>query len=54
MPAVNTLIFSMMLSKLHKLKRVVWIGVHVDAPEYMQMCEVRIGFKVYSCVLESI
>lgn len=39
MPAVNTLIYSIMLSQLHNLKRVIWIGIHIDAPEYMQMCE---------------
>ncbi|CDW82638.1 pantothenate kinase mitochondrial [Stylonychia lemnae] len=39
MTAVNILIFSNMIVKLHNLKKVVWIGVHVDLLEYMQMSE---------------
>jgi len=32
-----------MLAKMHNLKHVVWIGVHIDLLEYMQMSES--GFK---------
>eukprot|EP00347_Sterkiella_histriomuscorum_P019825 403340156 len=39
MTAVNILIFSSMIVRLHKIKNVVWIGVHVDVLDYMQMCE---------------
>jgi hypothetical protein len=40
MVAVNILIYSNMLSKIHSLKHVVWIGSHVDILHYMQMSEV--------------
>lgn len=42
MVAVNILIYSSMLAKMHNLKHVVWIGVHIDILEYMQMSEVYI------------
>jgi hypothetical protein len=35
MTAVNTLIYSNMVAKLEGIKKVVWIGVHVDIMEYM-------------------
>jgi hypothetical protein len=41
MTAVNLLLFSEVISNLHNLKRVVWIGVHIDILEYMKMSEVR-------------
>ena len=41
MTAVNLLLFSEVISTLHNLKRVVWIGVHIDILEYMKMSEVR-------------
>lgn len=51
MTAVNILIFSSMIVKLHNIKNVVWIGVHVDVLPYMQMCEVRIlNIKYYKCI----
>ena len=45
MTAVNLLLFSEVISNLHNLKRVVWIGVHIDVLEYMKMSEVRPHFK---------
>jgi hypothetical protein len=30
-----------MIAKIEKLTRVVWIGIHIDVLEYMQMSEVR-------------
>ena len=39
MSAVNVLIFSSMIAKIHGLQRVVWIGLHIDMPQYMEMCE---------------
>lgn len=37
--AANNLIFSRLVAKLENIKRVVWIGSHIDLPEYMQMSE---------------
>lgn len=37
--AANVLIFSRLAAKLENIKRVVWIGNHVDLPEYMLMSE---------------
>lgn len=39
MTAVNLLIFSNVVAKLQGLKRVVWIGLHIDILEYMKMSE---------------
>ncbi len=39
MTCVNLLIFSNVTAKLHNLKRVVWIGLHIDVLEYMKMSE---------------
>jgi hypothetical protein len=48
MTAVNLLLFSEVISNLHNLKRVVWIGVHIDVLEYMKMSEVKWFFdKLY-------
>jgi len=44
MISVNLIIYSSMLAKMHNLKHVVWIGVHIDLLEYMQMSEVRNDF----------
>ena len=41
MISANLNIYSSMLAKMHNLKYVVWIGVHIDILEYMQMSEVR-------------
>ena len=35
--SANNLIFSRLVAKLENIKRVVWIGTHIDLPEYMQM-----------------
>ena len=40
MTAVNLLKYSDMVAKLQGLKRVVWIGLHVDILEYIKMSEV--------------
>ena len=45
MTAVNLLLFSEVISNLQNLKRVVWIGVHIDVLEYMKMSEVRVIFS---------
>ena len=37
MVSVNTLMISKMLAELQNIKQVVWIGVHIDILEYMQM-----------------
>jgi len=37
--SANILIFSKMIAQQHNIKRVVWIGTHVDMVEYMSMCE---------------
>ena len=39
MVSVNTLMFSKSLAKIEKIKNVVWIGVHIDILEYMQMSQ---------------
>lgn len=39
MTAVNLLIFSNVVAQQHGLKRVVWIGLHIDILEYMKMSE---------------
>jgi type II pantothenate kinase len=39
MTALNVLIFSNVVAKLQDLKRVVWIGLHIDILEYMKMSE---------------
>ena len=33
--SANNLIFSRLVAKLENIKRVVWIGTHIDLPEYM-------------------
>ena len=45
MTAVNTLKYSNLVAKLEKIKKVVWIGVHVDIIEYMQMSQVTIYLR---------
>jgi hypothetical protein len=42
-----------MLAKMYNLKYVVWIGVHIDILEYMQMSEVRFDFNDIRLVLNS-
>ena len=37
--AANVVIFSRLAAKMENIKRVVWIGNHVDLPEYMLMSE---------------
>ena len=39
MITANILIFSRLMAKMENIKRVVWIGSHIDLPEYMQMSE---------------
>ena len=39
MVSVNTLMLSKNIAKLEKIKNVVWIGVHIDILEYMQMSQ---------------
>ena len=39
MVSANNILFSKMLFQLEGIKRVVWIGSHIDLPEYMQMSE---------------
>lgn len=39
MLCANSLIFSHMIAKLEGLKRVIWIGMHIDMPEYMSMAQ---------------
>jgi hypothetical protein len=41
MTAVNLLIYSNVVAKLQDLKKVVWIGMHIDILEYMKMSEVN-------------
>ncbi len=41
----NVLLFSQVLMKLEGLNRVLWTGVHIDMPEYMQMGQVTIEFN---------
>lgn len=37
--AANNLIFSRLVAKMENIKRVVWIGSHIDLPDYMHMSE---------------
>lgn len=39
MVAVNNLLYSKMIAQQEGIKRVVWIGSHIDMDEYMQMSE---------------
>lgn len=37
--AANNVIFSKIIAQSEKIKRVIWIGSHIDTLEYMQMSE---------------
>ena len=37
--AANNVIFSKIIAQTEKIKRVIWIGSHIDTLEYMQMSE---------------
>ena len=39
MVAANNLISSKIIAQMEKIKRVIWIGSHIDLLEYMQMSE---------------
>ena len=39
MVAANNLIFSKIIAQMENIKRVIWIGTHIDMLEYMAMSE---------------
>lgn len=41
--AGNNLIYSKIIAQMEKIKRVIWIGTHIDQLEYMQMSEYSFG-----------